>query len=82
VDGKTPTWPPEKLSALRLGRRLVAEVPAAPGRCAFVDITPILDQRDHLAEHEGWERPDSQRSFRLAHWDYPLRRAADRRLGL
>jgi hypothetical protein len=70
VDGETPTWPPDKLSAIRLGRRLVTEVPAGPGRRAFVDIIPILDQRDRLAEHEGWKRPDSQRSFRLAHWDY------------
>lgn len=62
-----------KLSALRLGRRLVAEVPAAPGRRAFVDITPILDQRDHVAKHEGWTRPDRQRSYRLAHWDYDER---------
>jgi hypothetical protein len=45
-------------------------VPAAPGRRAFVEITPILDQRDHLAEHEGWQRPDSHRPFRLAHWAY------------
>jgi hypothetical protein len=70
VEAETPTWLPDKLSALRLGRRLVAEVPAAPGRRAFVDITPILGQRDDLAEREGWQRPDSQRSFRLAHWDF------------
>jgi hypothetical protein len=70
VEGATPTWPQDKLSALRLGRRLVAEVPAAPGRRAFVDITPILDQRDDLAEREGWQRPDSRRFFQLAHWDF------------
>jgi hypothetical protein len=35
------TWPTGKLSALRLGKRLVAEVPAAgPGRRAFVDLRP------------------------------------------
>jgi hypothetical protein len=73
VDEETRTWPLDKLSALRLGRRLVAEVPAAPGRRAFVDITPILDQRDHVAKHEGWTRPDRQRSYRLAHWDYDER---------
>jgi hypothetical protein len=73
VDAETPTWPPDKLSALRLGRRLVAEVPAAAGRRAFVDITPILDRRDHLAGHEGWKRSDPRRSFRLAYWDYDER---------
>jgi hypothetical protein len=73
VDEEIPTWPPDKLTALRLGRQLVAEVPAAPGRRAFADITPILDQRDHVAEQEGWIRPDRQRSFRLTHWDYDER---------
>jgi hypothetical protein len=73
VQAETPTWPPDKLNALRLGRRLVAEVPAAPGRRAFVDITPILDRRDHLAGHEGWTRSDPRRSFRLGHWDYDER---------
>ncbi|MFF0721865.1 hypothetical protein [Micromonospora sp. NPDC003816] len=70
VEAATPTWPQDKLNALRLGRRLVAEVPAAPGRRAFVDITPILDQRNDLADREGWQRPDAQRSFQLAHWDF------------
>ncbi|MFJ3722461.1 hypothetical protein ACIPYQ_07775 [Streptomyces sp. NPDC090045] len=36
-----PKWPVAKLTALRLGRRLVTEVPASrPDRRAFVDITP------------------------------------------
>jgi hypothetical protein len=67
-------WSPAKQDALRLARRLVAQVPASPGRRAFVDITPIRDERDHLAEREGWVRRDVQRSFRLAHWDYDERR--------
>jgi hypothetical protein len=70
VDAETRVWPAAKLSALRLGRRLVAEVPAAPGRRAFVGITPISDQRDHVAAQQGWVRPDSQRSFKLEQWDY------------
>jgi hypothetical protein len=70
VDDETQAWPTAKLSALRLGRRLVAEVPAAPGRRAFVDISPIRDQRDYVAAQQAWVRPDSQRSFQLEHWDY------------
>jgi hypothetical protein len=67
---QSPTWPLNKLNVLRLGRRLVAEVPAPPGRRSFVDITPVRDDRDRLADHQGWNRPDTQRSFRLEQWDY------------
>ncbi|MER6255986.1 hypothetical protein ABT224_32010 [Streptomyces sp. NPDC001584] len=36
-----PDWPPDKLTTLRLGRRLVTEVPASRSeRRAFVDIAP------------------------------------------
>jgi hypothetical protein len=65
-----PTWPPGLINALRLGQRLVAEVPTTPGRRAFVDITPIRDDRDALAEREGWQRSDRDRAFRVQHWDY------------
>ncbi len=78
TDGPTPavcwnctqTWSPELLNALRLGRRLVAEVPAGPGRRAFVDITPRSDDRDAHAATEGWQRPDHDRAFRVEHWSY------------
>ncbi|MEU6672511.1 hypothetical protein [Streptomyces sp. NPDC046727] len=64
-------WPADKLSALRLGRRLVTEVPASrPDRRAFVDITPSLSAPDAQAREEGWARSDSGRSFRLEHWEY------------
>jgi hypothetical protein len=56
---------------LRLGQRLVAEVPArGPGRRAFVGITPVLVAADAAAERQGWKRSDSARRFRLDHWDY------------
>lgn len=64
-------WPIDKLNALRLGQRLVTEVPArGPGRRAFVGITPRTDAADSAARVEGWRRSDSARTFRLAHWDY------------
>lgn len=72
-DGFTVTWPADLLNALRLGQRLVAEVPAGPGRRAFVDITPVLDARDRQAEQEGWQRSDPNRAFRVEHWDYDER---------
>ena len=53
-----------------IGRRLVAEVPARPGRRAFVDITPEADDRDARASHDGWQRPHPNRSFRVERWDY------------
>ena len=68
--GSTATWPADLFNALRLGCRLVAEVPAGPGRRSFVDITPVTDDRDRLADREGWQRPDPDRAFRVQHWDY------------
>jgi hypothetical protein len=51
-------WPLDRLTALRRGQRLVAEVPASgPGRRAFVDVTP---------------RPTA--GFRLEHWEYDVGR--------
>lgn len=64
-------WPTDKLTALRLGRRLVAEVPASrPDRRAFVDIRPARSEPDVQARDEGWVRSDVERSFRLEHWEY------------
>ncbi|WP_329388340.1 hypothetical protein OG625_33220 [Streptomyces sp. NBC_01351] len=68
-------WPTDKLTALRLGRRLVAEVPASqPDRRAFVDIRPELGEADARARDEGWVRSDAQRGFRLEHWEYERER--------
>lgn len=70
ADGP-PQWPTDKLTALRLGRRLVTEVAgSAPGRRAFVDIRPLATGADHDARREGWTRPDRNRAFTLEHWDY------------
>ncbi|MFD9590205.1 hypothetical protein ACFWBM_36610 [Streptomyces sp. NPDC059980] len=64
-------WPTTKLTALRLGRRLVVEVPASrPDRRAFVDICPTQSEPDVQARDEGWVRSDVERSFRLEHWEY------------
>jgi len=64
-------WPKSKLSALRLGGRLVAEVPSTgPGRRAFVEILPLLTPADEQAEREGWKRSDRARVYRVRHWDY------------
>ncbi|MFD7561177.1 hypothetical protein ACFV9E_42690 [Streptomyces sp. NPDC059835] len=64
-------WPTDKLTALRLGRRLVAEVPATrTGRRAFVDITPRQTVRDSEAREQGWAHSDADRAFRLEHWEY------------
>ncbi|WP_307717466.1 hypothetical protein [Streptomyces sp. V4I23] len=64
-------WPTDKLTALRLGRRLVAEVPASrPDLRAFVDIRPTQSEPDVQARDEGWVRSDAERSFRLEHWEY------------
>lgn len=64
-------WPTDKLTALRLGRRLVTEVRASgPGRRAFIDIRPLATPADHEADREGWARPDRGRTFKLEHWDY------------
>ena len=64
-------WPTDKLTALRLGRRLVTEVAASgPGRRAFVDIRPVATTDDQNASREGWTRADRERTFQLKHWDY------------
>src|SRR5215216_4561816 len=68
-------WPMDKLTALRLGRRLVAEVPAPRlERPAFVDINPKPSKSDAQARGEGWVRSDVERSFRLEHWEYDRER--------
>lgn len=64
-------WPVDKLTALRLGRRLVTEVPAPhPSRRAFVDVTPVRSRADDRARDEGWARSDTGRRFRLTHCEY------------
>ncbi|WLQ44796.1 hypothetical protein P8A22_35830 [Streptomyces laculatispora] len=64
-------WSADKLTALRLGRRLVAEVSASrPDRRAFVDIRPTQSEPDAQARDEGWVRSDVERGFRLEHWEY------------
>lgn len=64
-------WRTDKLNALRLGRRLVTEVPSSgPDRRAFVGISPVAADADHVASREGWVRPARDRTFRLEHWDY------------
>ncbi|MFJ8011078.1 hypothetical protein [Streptomyces sp. NPDC096339] len=64
-------WPTDKLTALRLGRRLVAEVPATrTDRRAFVDITPRQTPRDSEAREQGWVHNDTDRAFRFEHWEY------------
>lgn len=65
-------WPVDKLTTLRLGRKLVTEVPASrPGRRAFVDISPIRDRSDDRARDEGWVREDRGRRFRPRRPDMP-----------
>ncbi|MET9793553.1 hypothetical protein [Streptomyces canus] len=67
-DGSS--WPVDELSALRLGRRLVAEVTASrPVRQAFVDVRPRKSDPDAQAQGEGWVRSDAERSFHLEHWE-------------
>ncbi|MFF4011578.1 hypothetical protein [Streptomyces sp. NPDC001717] len=64
-------WPTDKLTALRLGRRLVAEVPATrAGRRAFVDITPGQTLRDREAHEQGWVHNNVGRAFRIEHREY------------
>jgi hypothetical protein len=75
--GSRPQWPTERLTALRLGQRLVTEVPASrPGRRAFVDITPLTTSADTEARRQGWKRTDRARTFHLQHWDYDADRIA------
>jgi hypothetical protein len=79
VDGPRPvgelgpdgtTAPTDKLNALRLGRRLVAEVSGCgPGRRAFVDVRPV-DLRPVDLRPIDSARPERGRTFRLQHWDY------------
>ncbi|MCW3819120.1 hypothetical protein ONA91_32240 [Micromonospora sp. DR5-3] len=71
TDGRRSQWPTDKLSALRLGRRLVTEVTATgPGRRAFVDIRPVTTAADADARRQGWTRSDPDRIFTLEHWEY------------
>ncbi|GAA0456841.1 hypothetical protein Ade02nite_05830 [Paractinoplanes deccanensis] len=72
INADDPTqWQTDKLSALRLGRRLVTEVsPSGQGRRAFVDIRPLRADADHVASREGWVRSDHDRTFKVKHWDY------------
>lgn len=64
-------WPADTLTALRLGQRLVTEVPASQSdRRAFVDITPLATPPDVEASGQGWKRADRARTFTLQHWDY------------
>ncbi|WP_328961881.1 hypothetical protein [Streptomyces virginiae] len=69
--GDGPDRPVDKLTALRLGRKLVTEVPASrPGRRAFVDISPTRDRSDDRARDEGWAREDRGRRFHLRQREY------------
>ena len=64
-------WPTDKLTALRLGRILVAEVPAsAAGRRGFVSIRPAKEPEDATAEVDGWTRSSRSRAFVVDHWEY------------
>lgn len=63
-------WPLDKLSALRLGRRLAVEVPATSGRRAFVSITPGDVEADARARREGWSHRSAGRSFTVEQWEY------------
>lgn len=65
------TWPFDKLSALRLGRRLAVEVPAtSAGRRAFIEITPGTVAPDGQALGDGWTHSSTARSFRVEHREY------------
>ncbi|MEV0396271.1 hypothetical protein [Polymorphospora rubra] len=71
ADGGRALWPVDKLTALRLGRRLVTEVPGAgPGRRAFVEIRPVETDTDAAVRWQGWTRADRNRTFGLTHRDY------------
>jgi hypothetical protein len=75
--GSDQPWPADKLNALRLGQRLVTEIPASqPGRRAFIDITPLTTPADAQARRQGWKQADHARTFRLQHWDYDTERIA------
>jgi hypothetical protein len=64
-------FPSNKIAALRLAQRLVAEVPSTqPGRRAFVDIVPSTTVSDREALRASWTRRDANRAFKLSHWEY------------
>ncbi|SCG47339.1 hypothetical protein [Micromonospora coxensis] len=57
------------LTALRLGRRLVTEVPASgPARRAFVEIRPVTTTADSDAHRQQWTRSDPDRTFTIEQW--------------
>ncbi|MDP9847750.1 hypothetical protein [Streptosporangium lutulentum] len=69
--GSDKTFPVDKLSALRLGRSLVAEVEASrPAYRAWVEIRPLRTHADNGARREGWTRTDAKRAFQLTHCEY------------
>ncbi|MGW6843133.1 hypothetical protein [Streptomyces sp. NPDC054958] len=76
MDALDPThdgtdWPVDKLTTLRLGRKLVTEVPASrPGRRAFVDISPTRGPSDARARDAGWAREDRDHGFHVRHREY------------
>ncbi|GAA1949349.1 nucleotidyltransferase domain-containing protein [Kitasatospora viridis] len=54
-------WPTDKLTALRLGPRLVTEVPASrPGRRAFVDVTPVRGGTGFRVDHREYEADQTE----------------------
>src|SRR5262245_66465715 len=64
-------WPTDKLNALRLGRRLVAEVPtSAVGRRGFIRILPEKEADDATADADRWTRASTSPSFLVDHWEY------------
>ncbi|MFB4294544.1 hypothetical protein ACBI99_43375 [Nonomuraea sp. ATR24] len=68
-------FPTDKLSALRLGRSLVAEVEASePQYRAWIEIRPLQTDADDAAQRQGWTRNDERRSFRLTHCEYVTER--------
>ncbi|MEV1200665.1 hypothetical protein [Microbispora rosea] len=68
-------FPTDKLSALRLGGSLVAEVEAGrPQYRAWIEIRPLRTDADEAAQREGWIRNDERRSFRLTHCEYVIER--------
>lgn len=68
-------FPTDKLSALRLGRPLVAEVEAGrPEYRAWIEIRPLRTDADDAAQQQGWTRNDERRSFRLTHCEYVIER--------
>ncbi|KUL27271.1 hypothetical protein [Actinoplanes awajinensis] len=64
-------WPPAKLAALRLGRRLAVLVPASlPHRWSFVHIVPSGAPADTAALQAGAARSDPTRSFLITQWEH------------